>query len=79
MFVNLIRGGTSFEELVRSACSSKKQYIKFIPELNRVEQEFNAILQPHLDLDNSEVNEIVSKIENTTAALMRKQAKEIFG
>lgn len=79
-YLSLIRGkGTRFEELIKSAYSSKKQYIQFTLKLNRVEREFNARLQPHLDLDNSEVKEIVSKIENTTAKLRRQQAKEIFG
>jgi len=79
-YLNLIRGrGTSFEGLIKSAYNSKKRYIQFTEELNQVERVFNAKLLPHLDLDNSEVQEIVRKIENTTVKLRRQQVKEIFG
>ena len=78
-YLSLIRGkGTCFEELIKSAYSSKKNYIQFTQELNRVEREFNAKLQPHIDHDSSEVQEIVKKIENTTVKLRRQQAKDIF-
>ncbi len=71
--------GTRLEELVKSVYSSKKQFIRFLQELNRVEREFNSKLQPHLALDNSEAQEIISKIENTTAKLRRQYVNEIFG
>jgi len=71
--------GPTYDALIRSTYTNRKQYVSFIQELNRVEQEFNAKLQPHLDLDNAEVQEIVSKIENTTARLRQQQVKELFG
>ena len=78
-YLSLLRGrGGNYEELVQSVYSSKKQYIHFIQELNRVEREFNAKLQPHLDLDDSEVSDIVGRIEITSAKLRHQQIKEIF-
>jgi hypothetical protein len=78
-YLSLIRGrGQSFEELVKSAYDSKGQYIQLTEELNRVEREFNSKLQPHLDLDNSEVREIITKIENATIRIRRRQVKEVF-
>lgn len=71
--------GQSFEELVRSAYRGKKQYIKFIEELNRVEREYSNTLTPHLDMENSEAAAIVSRIEHACESLRRQKVKEIFG
>lgn len=78
-YLKLITGrGKSYTELVRSAYGSKKKYVQFYEELNRAEREFNAALQPHLDLENSEVVSIVKKIETITVKLRRQEVQEIF-
>ncbi len=70
--------GETFEELVRSAYSNKKSYTIFYEELKKAEHEFNAKLQPHLDVNNAEASDIIGKIESTTARLRHLEIREIY-
>ncbi len=70
--------GESFEELVQSVYRNKKSYSKFYQELKRVEHEFNAKLRPHIDINDSEVADIVTNIEAITAQLRKIEVQEIF-
>ncbi len=70
--------GESFEELVQSVYRNKKSYSKFYQELKRVEHEFNAKLKPHIDINDSEVADIVTNIEAITARLRKLEVQKIF-
>ncbi len=74
----LLSKGESFRELVRSTYRSKKQYGKFIEELNKAEKSFNAKLKPHLEIAESDVKDIISRMEDICAALRQQELKEIY-
>ena len=70
--------GKSFEELVQSTYRNRKSYAKFYQQLKQVEHDFNTKLQPHIDIENAEVSEIVTRIEESTSQLRKREIQEIF-
>ncbi len=74
----LLSKGNTFEELICSTYRSKKSLHRFYQQLNQVEQQFNTHLQPHLDIDDPTVPDIIKKIEAISAKLRHREVKEIF-
>lgn len=70
--------GQSFEELVKSTYRNRKSYSNFYRQLKQAEHDFNAKLQPYIDIENSEVSEIVTRIETVTSQLRKLEIKEIY-
>ncbi len=72
----ILSKGDSYQELIRSSYRNHSNYRRFITHLNQVEQEYDAQLQPHLDIES--VNDIIKRIETITARLRQQELREIF-
>jgi hypothetical protein len=70
--------GNSYAALVRSAYKSRTNYLLFLNRLNQVEREFDAALKPHIDHTADNVNGIIKLMEQSTIAIRRQTAEEIF-
>ena len=76
---DLIRAhGSSYDALIRSVYKNRTNYLLFLNQLNQVEREFNAALKPHLDPGTENINSIIKLMEESTAAIRRERAEEIF-
>ncbi len=72
----ILSKGDNFQELVRTSYRNHNNYRRFLEHLNQVEQEYNAQLQPHLDIES--VNDIIKRIETISTRLRQQELKEIF-
>jgi hypothetical protein len=70
--------GKSYAALVRSVYKSRTNYLLFLNRLNQVEREFDAALKPHIEHTADNVNGIIKLMEESTSAIRRQIAEEIF-
>lgn len=78
-FTNLLQSdGADYDELVRSQYRNQTNYLLFLNRLNRAEQDFNAVLSPHLKNEHDGVNGVVRTMELQSEKLRRETAEKIF-
>jgi hypothetical protein len=78
-YVDLLQAkGKHFKALVRSAFNSKTEYLIRLNHLNQIERELNTALRPNMADTTEGFNEIVGVIEQSSTALRRRTADEIF-
>ena len=70
--------GKNFKALVRSTFKSKTDYLIQLNRFNQTEKELNAALRPHMAETTEGFNEIVAKIEQSSAELRRDDADKLF-
>ncbi|PID40649.1 MAG: hypothetical protein CR984_02095 [Proteobacteria bacterium] len=70
--------GNSYAALVRSAYKSRTNYLLFLNRLNQVERDFDAALKPHIAHTADDVSGIIKRMEDSTSAIRRQIAEEIF-
>ena len=70
--------GKNFKALVRSTFKSKTDYLIQLNRFNQTEKELNAALRPHMADTTEGFNEIVARIEQSSAELRRDDADSLF-
>lgn len=78
-YIRLLKAeGDDMDSLIRNAYGSRTGYMLYMNELSRVENRFNAAVEPHLSREYKEIKETISRIEQTSKLMRKEEAGRVF-